>query len=233
MQQIQATKRTSCLSQAFNRLTAKRVFDLTFSTVSLVAFSLPIAFVMAAMAIDTRSNPLFIDERVGKDGKPFRMFKIKTMRNEFNNEGKKIPESQRTSRFGVVIRKTRIDELPQLLNILMGDMSVVGPRPFRASDKKIAGNKTRQSFTPGLTGLAQVKGNNKLDEGEVLAFDRLYIHLFNRASAWGKITLDSAIIGATPLALLVHFKAPHFRAKRPSLPPPRSEIPTLPGPFGK
>ncbi len=115
--------------------TLKRCFDLAAAATGLVAGSPVILATAAAMAVATRSFPLFRQERVGKDGKPFIILKIKTMNDKCDADGNLLPEDQRTSTLGVIVRKTHFDEIPQLLNILRGDMSVVGPRPF--CDKRL------------------------------------------------------------------------------------------------
>jgi undecaprenyl phosphate N,N'-diacetylbacillosamine 1-phosphate transferase len=111
----------------------KRAFDVAGATAGLIVSTPVIAGLAVTMAIVNRSNPFFRQERIGKDGKPFEMIKIKTMRDEFDRAGAPLPDDVRTSKLGILIRKTRLDELPQFINLIHGEMSIIGPRPLTAA----------------------------------------------------------------------------------------------------
>ena len=136
----------------------KRVFDIIFSLIALIIFGVFILFFYVLATIDNRSNGLFIQERIGQFGKIFRIFKIKTIKNN----------TTEISRFGKFLRKSKIDELPQLWNVLIGDMSIVGPRPDIAGyyDKLEGENRKILELKPGLTSLASIKYAN---EDEILS----------------------------------------------------------------
>jgi lipopolysaccharide/colanic/teichoic acid biosynthesis glycosyltransferase len=136
----------------------KRIFDLLFSVVGFLAVGWLLFVFWIIASVDTKSNGLFIQERVGQWRKFFRIYKIKTMH----------PVTAKISRFGTFLRKTKIDELPQLFNILKGEMSVVGPRPDIAGyyDVLLAEERKILELKPGLTSLASIKYAN---EEELLA----------------------------------------------------------------
>jgi lipopolysaccharide/colanic/teichoic acid biosynthesis glycosyltransferase len=138
----------------------KRVFDIVLSLTGIV-LTLPIMVLAWIVAtIDTKSNGLFVQERIGEEGKPFHVFKIKTMRSINGLESTVTTSSdQRVTSSGKVLRKTKIDELPQLFNILMGQMSFVGPRPDVRGFADMLTGKDREilSLKPGITGPATLK----------------------------------------------------------------------------
>ena len=136
----------------------KRIFDILFSLVALIIFGVFILFFYILATIDNRSNGLFIQERIGQFGKIFTIFKIKTIKNN----------TTEISSFGKFLRKSKIDELPQLWNVLVGNMSIVGPRPDIAGyyDKLAGENQKILDLKPGLTSLASIKYAN---EDEILS----------------------------------------------------------------
>jgi lipopolysaccharide/colanic/teichoic acid biosynthesis glycosyltransferase len=135
----------------------KRIFDILFSLFCLSVFSVVIFLFWIIASIDTKSNGLFIQERIGQFGKPFRIFKLKTIK---DNDSKEI------SKVGNFLRKSKIDELPQLLNILIGQMSFVGPRPdIKGYYDKLEGDERKiLELKPGLTSLASIKYANEEEE---------------------------------------------------------------------
>ncbi len=136
----------------------KRTFDLIFSILALIIFGSVIFILWAIATIDTKSNGLFLQERIGQFGQKFIIYKIKS----FNENDKKISD------FGKFIRKYKLDELPQLLNIFIGNMTLVGPRPDIAGyyDKLEGENRKILQLKPGLTSLASIKYSN---ESEILS----------------------------------------------------------------
>lgn len=163
-------------------LVFKRVFEIIFS-IGLLLFTLPV-LILTAIAIKLESpGPVFYkQERVGLNGKTFNIIKLRSMRTDAEKNGPQwaAKNDPRVTRVGQFIRKTRIDELPQLINILRGDMSLIGPRPERPMfteqfDKEIPGFKNRLMVKPGLTGWAQVNGGYDATPAEKLELDLEYI----------------------------------------------------------
>ena len=165
----------------------KRAFDIVASFLGLVIL-LPILIVIAIIiVIDDRGNPIFVQERTGKNSKPFRMYKFRSMRlhaekereslsefNEYNDVHFKMENDPRITRVGAFIRKTSIDELPQLLNVLMGDMSIIGPRPFIPSEQEQLPSD-RLLVKPGLSCYWQIADTRKMSNEEQLELDYKYI----------------------------------------------------------
>ena len=156
----------------------KRTFDLISSGFALLFLS-PILLYTAYLVKTHLGSPvLFTQVRPGKDGKLFRMYKFRSMTDDRNSDGKLLPDDVRLTDFGKKLRATSIDELPELINIFKGDMSVVGPRPQLVRDMVFFTEEEmqRQSVYPGLTGLAQICGRNNITWKEKFAFDLQYIN---------------------------------------------------------
>lgn len=160
----------------------KRLFDIAVSAVLLIVLLAPMLLLSAMVAVDTRANPIYRQVRLGKDEKPFVLLKFRSMRKDAEKDGAQwaAQDDPRVTSFGKVLRCFRIDELPQLLNILVGDMSFVGPRPERPEfydvfDTYIEGYRQRMYVLPGLTGHAQVNGGYELQPEEKIIFDIEYI----------------------------------------------------------
>lgn len=163
-------------------LAAKRVFDIVCSALGLLILAIPMAIIALIIVIESPGGAIFKQERLGKDGKPFTIYKFRSMYIDAERDGPRWAEleDERCTRFGAFLRKTRLDELPQLWNILKGDMSIVGPRPERAYfyeqfEKYIVGFSNRLIVTPGLTGYAQVNGGYELAPEEKIIYDMEYI----------------------------------------------------------
>lgn len=176
----------------------KRVFDLIVATTMLILLS-PVLLVVALMVRVRLGSPvLFIQRRPGLSGKPFRMRKFRTMRDAFDREGRPLPDAERLTPFGSMLRSTSLDELPGLFNVVRGDMSLVGPRPLLMQYLPLysAEQARRHDVRPGLTGWAQVNGRNALGWDEKFALDRWYVdhHSF---------TLDLTILWLTVRKVLV------------------------------
>lgn len=160
----------------------KRAHDIFLATVGLI-IALPIVLLFSILiVIETPGSPFYVQERMGKNGKRFMMMKLRSMRMDAEKDGAKWAEvnDPRITKVGAFIRKTRIDELPQLVSVLKGDMSIVGPRPERPFftakfNKEIKGFENRLLVKPGLTGLAQVSGGYDISPREKLQYDLAYI----------------------------------------------------------
>ncbi len=160
----------------------KRCFDFFLGLIALY-FSLPIIlFFSILIFLETFSNPIYSQTRVGLMGKPIKIYKIRSMYKDAEKNGIKWAEANdpRITRIGKLIRKTRIDELPQLINVIKGDMSFVGPRPERPEfvelfSESIQDFEKRCLVKPGLSGLAQIHGGYELSPTEKLQYDLKYI----------------------------------------------------------
>lgn len=189
-------------------ITLKRVFDVAAATSGIILASpLLLAGSLAAMA--DHGGLLFKQNRVGKDGETFSIYKIKTMKDAFNSLGQPLAEDLRTSRIGKILRKTKIDELPQLFNVLKGDMSIIGPRPWQGKHED-ASDPIRQSMKPGLTGLAQLYGGTILSHRESLQYDHAYITAYKQRTALRNLVHDITIAAKTLPAIIKHYRDPHF-----------------------
>ncbi|MFB5197491.1 sugar transferase [Neobacillus sp. KR4-4] len=160
----------------------KRAYDIFLATVGLI-IALPIVLLFSILIVlETPGSPFYVQERLGKNGKRFKLMKLRSMNMDAEREGAKWAEvnDPRITKVGAFIRKTRIDELPQLVSVLKGDMSIVGPRPERPFftaifNKEIKGFEKRLLVKPGLTGLAQVSGGYDMSPREKLQYDLVYI----------------------------------------------------------
>lgn len=161
----------------------KRIIDFLLSLFALLLLS-PILLILAIIgAIAMRGNPFFTQLRPGKINKKtgkekiFKLIKFRTMSNLKDKDGNLLPDDVRLNKYGALLRKTSLDELPELLNILVGDMAIVGPRPQLVRDMVFMSEeqRVRHSIRPGLTGLAQVSGRNNITWEEKFNFDLEYM----------------------------------------------------------
>ena len=176
----------------------KRLFDIAVSFCALILLS-PILIVLALLVRIRLGSPvLFRQVRPGRHGKPFTLVKFRTMRDARNRTGGSLPDEERLTRFGRRLRSTSLDELPELWNVLKGDMSLVGPRPLLTQylERYSSEQARRHDVKPGLTGWAQVKGRNALGWPEKLALDTWYVD--NRS-----LLLDLKIMAMTVRQVLV------------------------------
>ena len=159
------------------RLFFKRVLDFILSCLVLLITSPILLLVAVINYISLGESPFFFQDRPGKGEKKIRIIKFKSMNNKRDAAGMLLPDNQRITPFGKLLRKTSIDELPQLLNVITGDMSLIGPRPllFRYVPLYNETQKRRHEVRPGITGWAQVNGRNAISWHEKFKLDVYYV----------------------------------------------------------
>ena len=155
----------------------KRVMDFSLSLMALIVLS-PVLLVLTVLgAIKMKGNPFFTQLRPGKDEKIFKLIKFRSMTCEKDENGNLLPDEQRLTRYGKLLRATSLDELPELINILKGDMSIVGPRPLLVQYLPLYNEEQRHrhNVRPGLTGYAQVHGRNAVTWEDKFRMDVEYV----------------------------------------------------------
>lgn len=175
----------------------KRLLDIAGAAVGLVLLS-PVILCCAIVIARSMGRPvLFRQERPGLGGRPFGMVKFRTMSDARGSDGQLLPDGERLTRMGRFLRSTSLDELPELWNVLVGDMSLVGPRPLLMSylDRYTPEQARRHDVKPGVTGWAQVNGRNAISWNEKFALDTWYV---DNRSIW----LDLRILYATVAQVL-------------------------------
>ena len=165
------------ISALFYKCFFKRFYDIVLSFFAIVVLSPVLIILIIIGAIKMKGNPFFFQPRPGKNGKIFNLIKFRTMSNEKDENGNLLPDEKRLNGYGKMLRSTSLDELPELFNIFIGNMSIVGPRPQLVSDMVFMSEevKKRHSVRSGLTGLAQVNGRNNLTWEEKFEYDLKYI----------------------------------------------------------
>lgn len=180
------------------RLTIKRFLDVIVSGLALVILFIPFLIIGAAIKLESKGPVFFRQERMGKDAKPFMIYKFRTMKQGSENIRYYIDSNNPSvTELGRWLRRWGLDELPQLLNVLKGEMSLVGPRPTLRYqvEKYDEQQKLRLNMKPGLTGWAQVNGRNKLNWSQRMKYDLWY------TQHWS-LRMDAKIFLLTPVALL-------------------------------
>lgn len=155
----------------------KRILDFLCSFIAILVI-LPIFLVLIILgSIIMKGNPFFVQERPGKNNKVFHMIKFRTMTCEKDEKGQLLPDDQRLTKYGSFLRKTSIDELPELFNVFLGQMSFVGPRPLLIKDLAFMDEnvKNRHSIRGGITGLAQINGRNNITWDRKFQYDLEYV----------------------------------------------------------
>ncbi len=173
----------------------KRLIDFVLSLCALIVLSPILLILIVTGAVAMGGNPFFTQQRPGKDEKIFRLVKFRTMNNKKDKDGNLLPDEQRLTGYGKWLRSTSLDELPELFNILAGDMAIVGPRPLlvRYLERYNAEQHRRHEVRPGLTGLAQVNGRNALTWEDKFKYDVKYV---DKVTFLGdiKIIIDTVMI---------------------------------------
>ena len=172
----------------------KRFFDIVCSFLGIVILSPLLIILIIVGVIAMKGNPFFCQLRPGKNGKIFRLFKFRSMTNEKDENGNLLPDEKRLNKYGKFLRSTSLDELPSLVNIFIGTLSIVGPRPQLVRDMVFMDEtaKKRHSVRPGLTGLAQVSGRNNMSWEQKFEYDLKYIE---KITFWGDARILFSTVG--------------------------------------
>lgn len=175
----------------------KRLFDFLIALCAILCLSPVLLLLTILGAVKMKGNPFFTQERPGKDEKVFKLIKFRTMTCEKDENGDLLPDEMRLTKYGQLLRSTSLDELPEFLNILKGDMSFVGPRPLLVKYLPLYNEeqKRRHQVRPGLTGLAQVNGRNSLTWEQKFEDDVKYVDSVS-------LVLDIKILFRTVMTVL-------------------------------
>jgi lipopolysaccharide/colanic/teichoic acid biosynthesis glycosyltransferase len=195
-------------------MTWKRVFDVVIAAVALVVL-FPLLVVIAVAVRFRLGDPvLFRQQRPGLHGRPFTLLKFRSMRGDLDASGRTLPDSARLTPFGRMLRRTSLDELPELVNVLRGEMSLVGPRPLLMQylERYTPRQARRHEVLPGITGLAQVNGRNALSWEERFELDVWYVeHRSFRLDAWILMQTVKKVIAREGISQRGHDTADEFR----------------------
>jgi len=176
----------------------KQIIDFFIAFTALVILSPLLLIILILLGFANKGNPFFFQNRPGKDERIFKIVKFRTMTNERDENGVLLPDADRLTGIGKFVRKTSIDEIPQLINVLMGDMSLIGPRPLLPEYLPIFNErqKKRHSVRPGITGWAQVNGRNAISWNRKFEYDVWYVENLS-------FTLDMKILFKTIKKVLI------------------------------
>lgn len=175
----------------------KRFFDIISTLLALIVLFVPMLVLAIIGTLVMKGNPFFTQQRPGKDEKIFKLIKFRTMTNEKDENGNLLPDEDRLTKYGLFLRNTSLDELPELINILKGDMSVIGPRPLLVQYIPLYNEHQhrRHEVRPGLSGWAQVNGRNTVTWEDKFDMDVYYVDNYN-------LLLDIKILFMTVLNVL-------------------------------
>ena len=187
------------LSALLYRQFFKRFYDFILSLIAIIILSPLLLILIIVGAIVMKGNPFFTQLRPGKNEKIFKLIKFRTMTNAKDKDGNLLPDEKRLVKYGKVLRSTSLDELPELFNILIGNMSIIGPRPLLVKYLSfyLDEEKHRHDVRPGLTGYAQAHGRNAISWEEKFKMDVWYTR---NISLWN----DIKILGATVVCVFKH-----------------------------
>lgn len=195
----------------------KRPLDICCGLAAVIVFCWLYAIVAILVRVKLGSPILFTQDRPGKDEKIFKLYKFRTMTDERDENGNLLPDEIRLTKFGKLLRRTSLDELPEAFNIIKGDMSIVGPRPLLVSYLPWYSEeeKHRHDVRPGLSGLAQVNGRNFVDWDHRLAFDIQYVEKITFAGDF-RIILQTALkfVKKEDIAVDTNKVEPNFAEER-------------------
>jgi sugar transferase EpsL len=192
----------------------KRLLDLVVTAVALILLSPLLAAIALLVRLKLGSPVLFRQQRPGLGGKPFTILKFRSMNDARDSGGRPLPDWQRVTGFGQLLRRTSLDELPELINVLRGEMSLVGPRPLLTDylDRYSPEQSRRHDALPGITGLAQVKGRNNLSWEEKFNLDTWYVdHRSLLLDLKILFMTVSAVLSAEGVSAAHHFSSPEFK----------------------
>lgn len=190
----------------FYRNVGKRILDFTLSLVGLILISPVFVVLMILVRVKLGSPVFFHQDRPGRNGKVFRLLKFRSMTDARDAQGNLLPDEERLTHFGRILRSTSLDELPEFLNILRGDMSIVGPRPLLVKYLPYYTEEEmhRHDIRPGLTGLAQVNGRNTIGWEQRFRYDLEYVRNVSFSMDWrivkatvGKVVHHSDVLSGT------------------------------------
>lgn len=165
------------------KLVFKRFLDFIIALLGLILLSPIFLLVTLCLIISNQGKPFFFQDRPGKDERVFKIVKFKTMNDKKDSQGNLLPDAERLTKIGNIVRKTSLDEIPQLINVLKGDMSLIGPRPLRTYYLPLYNEEQRKRHLvrPGITGWAQVNGRNAISWTRKFELDVYYV---NNMSFW-------------------------------------------------
>jgi lipopolysaccharide/colanic/teichoic acid biosynthesis glycosyltransferase len=192
---------------------AKRLLDVCLAGIAAVAASPILAIVALAIGVTMGRPILFRQRRPGLHGKPFKMLKFRTMTSATGADGALLPDAERLTRLGRFLRSTSLDELPELFNVLRGDMSLVGPRPLRMKylDRYTPEQMRRHEVKPGITGWAQINGRNAISWEEKFRLDVWYVD--NRSlwlDLWILVRTIAQVLSRRGISAEAHATMPEF-----------------------